>query len=277
MNIHDYSNFRDYLRDLLLFYKKKDKNFTYRLFAKQAGISSSGFLKEVVDGKKNLGRDYALRFAEGFKMNKKDTEYFIAMVQFNQSKSESEKNTHYSRMKQLQTISSAGKKLEAYQYEYYSDWYNSAIRELAGTKDFRPDPEWIAKKLTPSITPAEARRSLDRLIKLGLLKSIETGQLVQDSPVLTIEPDISTLAIRNFNRSMINLGKEAIENIPQSEREISGATLHISSSKFTEMKEIIRDFKEKLIALSTTDSEPAEKVYQFNVQFFPLSCGKETL
>jgi len=274
--VHDYSNYRVYLRDLFDFHKKRNRKFTYRVFARQAGIASSGFLKEVIDGKKNLSHDSAKRFAEGFRLSKKESDYFVCLVNFTQARTETDKNQYYHQMKSLQSTSGKGKNIEAYQYEYYSEWYNSAIRELAGTKDFRPEPEWIASKLTPEITVAEARKSLERLLKLGLLRKEGDGHIVQDSPSLTVEPDISTLAIKNFNRAMISIGKDAIERFPQNEREISGATLHISNSKFNEFRNTIREFKERLINLAASDNDPAENVYQFNVQFFPLTTAKET-
>jgi uncharacterized protein (TIGR02147 family) len=268
---YGYSDYRIFLRDLFSFYKKRNRRFTYRVFARQANISSSGFLKEVIDGKKNISTDTALRFAEGFKLGKRETEYFVNLAMFTQARSEKEKNGYFTKMTKIQAVTPRGKTIDAHQYEYYSDWYNSAIRELAGTAEFKNDPEWIATRLTPSITPSEAKKAIDRLLKLGLLRKNETGKIIQDSPVLSINPDVTTLSIRNFNKSMIEMGMEAIERFPQESREISGATFHISHARFSEMKTLMREFKERLMSIASSDNEPADSVYQFNMQFFPLS------
>ena len=50
-------------------------------------------------------------------------------------------------------------------------------------------------------------------MELGLIKEDKKGNLVQDVPQLEADPDVSTLSIRNFNRSMIDLGKSAIEEM----------------------------------------------------------------
>ena len=268
--IFQYSDYRKYLKDLFEFRRKLNRQFTHRFFSKKAGFGSPSILKEVADGKKNLTDQSARQFAVGFDLNKAETEFFLHLVLFNQAGSEGEKNKAYQLLSKFQQVRH-GRVLTASQYRYYSDWFNGAIRELAGLPGFKEDPEWIAGRLTPSITPAEAKRSVELLVELGLLIRQADGTLKQESPKLEVDPDVTTLSIRNFNRSMIELGKEAIERFPQGEREVSGLTLGVSKECAREIKEMVREFKKKILDVAVADVRPAEGVHQLNFQFFPLT------
>lgn len=268
--VFNYNDYRPLLRDLFEFHRKRLRHFTFRYFSRKAGLSSPSALKEVMDGKKNLTQRSILQFAIGFNLNKSETEYFTNLVYFNQSQDEKEKNRYYKELLRLQQ-NHKGKTLTASQYEYYSNWYNSAIRELACTKDFKNDPDWIAGKLTPGIKPSEAKKAVELLLSLGLLIKKEDGTLRQDSPKLEADPDVSSLSIRNFNRSMIRLGSEAIERHDREQREISGLTLGISRECSLEIKAMIREFKKQVLNYAVNDSRQADSVYQLNFQFFPLT------
>lgn len=269
-NIFLYSNYRTFLRDLFSYHRARNRHFTCRYVSQKAGLASPSALKEVIDAKKNLTSGSLLKFAIAFNLTKTETEYLQNLVLFNQSGSEEEKNKHYREVLKLQQVKKSAT-LGAHQYEYYSNWYNAAIRELAALPGFKNSPDWIAEHLVPSIKPSEAKKSIELLLRLGLLKQHEDTTLSQQTPKLEVDPDLSTLAIRNFNRSMADLGKEAIERFTQDEREVSGCTIGVSSECAQEIKEMVREFKKKVLNFAVNDSRPADAVYQMNVQFFPVA------
>jgi len=214
-----------------------------------------------------------LQFANAFNLNKSETAYFLNLVNFNQSTDTQEKNQYYSELIKLQNVKE-GKTLFSKQYEYYSNWYNSAIREMVGTIGFKNEPEWIASRLNPTVTPAEARKSIELLISLGLLKKNEDNTLQQDSAKLEVDPDVTSLSIRNFNSRMVDLGREAIERHPQDKREVSGLTLGVSKECANEIKVMVREFKKQVLNYAVNDKRASEEVYQLNFQLFPLTDDK---
>jgi uncharacterized protein (TIGR02147 family) len=273
-SIFRYTDYRKYLRDLFSYKKAKNKYFTYRLFSAKAGFATSSILKEVTEGKKSLTQASILKFASGFGLNKAETEYFKNLVYFNQSKNEQDKNRYYIELCKIQQAKKK-KTLTTQQYEYYSHWYNSVIRELVSIKDFRNDPEWIASKLTPAITPAEAQKAVELLIRLGILIKNDDGTLKAESPILDVEPDVTSLSVRNFSRSMIGLGKEAIERWPQDRREVSGLTLGVSRECAAEIKNMVRAFADQVLQFAANDTRPGREVVQLNFQLFPVTKNGE--
>jgi uncharacterized protein (TIGR02147 family) len=80
LSIYDYTDYRRFLADYYAARKKNCPSFSYRNFARRASISSSGLYKEIVDGKRGLSRALIVKFARALKLNRRETNYFEAMV-----------------------------------------------------------------------------------------------------------------------------------------------------------------------------------------------------
>ena len=80
-----YSDYRQFLHDYYTFQKKKCKGFTLATIAQQAGFASPSFYKHLIDGKRNLTKESAVKVALALKLTKANASYFEAMVFFNQS------------------------------------------------------------------------------------------------------------------------------------------------------------------------------------------------
>jgi uncharacterized protein (TIGR02147 family) len=191
------------------------------------------------------------------------------MVLFNQSKNEQDKNELFKEMFRYKQGSKA-KRLNELQYRMYSEWYHAAIRELISFTEIGDDYAGIAKMLTPSITPGQVKKSLQLLEDIGIIRKNGNGKWVQCDPIIKTDPEVESLSIRNHNRTMIQLGEDAIENFKPEFREISGMTLGISSKAFNEIKRKIQNFKDEILSDVMSDTSKSEEVYQLNFQFFPV-------
>jgi uncharacterized protein (TIGR02147 family) len=72
---------------------------------------------------------------------------------------------------------------------------------------------------------------------------------------------------------MIRLAGESIERFDKHERDISTVTLSVAESALPEVQEVIRQFRSTLIKIVNATT-PSDRVYQLNVQLFPLSRSK---
>jgi uncharacterized protein (TIGR02147 family) len=268
-NIFAYTNYRKFLRDFFLYKQRLNRNFSYRLYSKMAGLSSPSALKEVIDGKKGLTISSIPKFILPFKLTKIQAQFFENLVLFNQASDEGEKSRYFREMIRIQR-QPRSRTIAPQQYSFYDSWFNGVIREIITLKDFRPDPAWIAAKVKPQITKQQAKAALTLLKQLGLIKQEPNGKLAQDTPKLDIEPDVSVQAIRNFNRSMIELGWEAIERFAPKDREVSGTTLSMSRDCYEDVKEMVRKFKDDLLNYVCNHPGASDIVCQLNFQLFPL-------
>ena len=144
------------------------------------------------------------------------------------------------------------------------------MRELVGIAGFKEDPEWIAKTLTPNITPQDAARALDDLQKLGLLTRDTAGVLKQSDSVVSTGDEVASAAVAQFLKIMALRGIESVDHVAAKDRDVSSVTLTLSEENFQRCKTLVQKFRKELLALANDDKNP-EAVYQINFQLFPLT------
>jgi uncharacterized protein (TIGR02147 family) len=277
--IFEYLDYRAFLRDYYAENKSQKKYFSYRYFACKAGIKSPVFFKEAAEGKKNLSPNMVRKFSSALHFNEKEATYFKYLVLFDQAKTGKEKQEYYAVLRSMKNAKSE-KTLNADQSEYFSTWHNVVIRELVTLFDFKDDFKLLAATVQPPIKTREASASVELLLKLGLIKKQHDGTYVQTDTAITAESGVASLAIRKFNKEMAMHAVAAIENFIKTERTIFGITVGVSQEMYEIINAEIAAFKDRIVTLVSRD-EKCERVYQLNMQFFPMSqrldasAGKE--
>jgi uncharacterized protein (TIGR02147 family) len=253
-------------------YKKEtQRNFTYRWFSNQAGLSSPNYLKLVMDGKRNLsGGETIQKFCVGFKLNRQETEFFENLVQYNLAKTFDEKNRFYSKMQRIRPYRKL-REIEHDQHVYYANWYCPAIRELATLPGFKEDPEWIATALRPNISVKQASDAMELLLKLGFLRRDDEGKLTSSPGTITTIPEVASIALMNFHKDMLGIAADSLRKTKAKNREISSVTVGISQDEMPVLKNEIIKFRHRILKIFSESTRDPNQVYQMHVSLFPLS------
>ncbi len=267
--IFDYLDYRAFLRDLFNFKKSKNHLFSYRVFSGKAGFSSPNFLKLVIDNKRNLTNESIGKIAKGFSLKKQEREFFENLVFMNQASTNDEKDHYYKKMMSV-TGYLKSHRINKSNYKYFSKWYYPVIREVAVFGDRNATPEEISRALNPTVPVKEVEGALDILIELGLLRKDKSGVWEQADKVVSTGAEVKSLVIYNYHKEMIRLALEAFERHKAEKRSISGVTISIKEEKLPEIKKIIADFRKEILNLACED-EGSDKVFQINIQAFPLT------
>src|SRR6185436_3641921 len=94
-NIYRYDDFRAFLKDIFQARKEADPDYSYRKFAKDAGISNPGYLLDVIIGKRPLSDNAAKKTVKAFALGEAETEFFMLLVDFGQAKKEVKRQEIY--------------------------------------------------------------------------------------------------------------------------------------------------------------------------------------
>ena len=270
-DIFEYTGYRQYIADFYAERKVKSA-FTWREFARMAGVSSSVHLKYVSEGRFNLGEDAVERVAKAMGLSGNRLEYFRAMVEFDHAVTDNIKKEIFDRMLSIAKQSNA-KVIEGDAFRYFDSWKNPVLRELApampGAK-----PLALAKACRPKVTAAEVNESLNFLVKANLLKKDAAGNYKQSDKIVTAGPmAAASVAVRGLHRQMGEIALDTIEGVPQNERHFSGVTLGITSDAYDEIVAVINDCRRKIIEIATRN-DSTDEVYRLNIQFFPMTNKK---
>jgi uncharacterized protein (TIGR02147 family) len=267
--LFQYSDYRQFLKDCYETNKARQSSFSYRYLSQKADVNSSAFFKYVIEGKRNLSKGTLLKTCIALGLKDKDAEYFENLVFFNQAKTIKEKNLYFDRLTKLRGSYDV-KRVEEAQYAYYEQWYHSALRELLTFAPRRGDPKALAQSLSPAITPKQAQESIELLHRLGLIRKDAQGRWRQVDPVLSTGNQIASQVVINFQIKMLELAKEAFDRCRPEERLMSSTTLAVSATTFDLFRKKIRQLRAEFLELARLEDK-AEKVYQLNVNLFPLS------
>lgn len=263
-----YSQYRQFLSDWLQERKESEPGFSLRAFAKAAGFSGHGHLRFILAGERNLSKRSLLKLTLALELNKEKARYLENLVFFNQAKTHEEKNHYYQELLKTRKTRSM-RKLEAAQFEIFSQWHHSAIRELIGLKGFRPHADWIGQQLLPRIDSKAVNDSLKLLKTAGLIAKTANGYQVTDEAITT-DDEVRHLLVSNYHRQMLRLAEHALEKVPAAERDISSVSFKIRASDFGKLKQQIQWMRKEFRQFAVEDGT-GERVVQINIQLFPLS------
>ncbi len=73
-DIYQFSDYRKYLKQLLEEKKKENRQFSHRAVLLRMGVSSTGFLANVLSGRKNLTPDQVQKLAAILKLKAGEAE-----------------------------------------------------------------------------------------------------------------------------------------------------------------------------------------------------------
>jgi uncharacterized protein (TIGR02147 family) len=267
-NVFEYTDYREYLRDSYALNKKQDPRFSYRNFSMRLGFSSPNFLMLVVQGKRNISRSTCFKISKLLRHTKREAGYFENMVFFSQVESQEEKSACFGAMMELRRNLKVARIDEA-QYQYLSTWYNPVVRELACMAGTSADSKALAARLSPRITASQARRALDLLKTLGLIRESK-GRHVQADPILSTGPEVNSVAAADFHKAMAQLAAESYDRHTRAERTITGCTVAITKEQFQELKRELADMRKRALEKAQAASGPV-RVYQLNLHLFPVS------
>lgn len=274
--IFEYLDYREFLKDYYNAKKAANPAFSLRVFSDKIGFKAKDFISRVMNGDKNLSSQSIPKVASGLRLGKHETEFFIALVKFNQAETTEERNSAFGEMQAvLKVVRFAEKQhlLGHAQYMVYSHWRLLTIRSLIGMYGFDGDYEALARRVHPRITAEEAKASVKLLEDCMLIKKGKNGKYVLTENAITTGDRTSKLALRGFHQDCLKLAADSIDRDPPGTRHISGLTLGISQEGYERIVERINAFR-KEIALIAEEDENSDKVFQLQFALFPVG-GKD--
>lgn len=267
INLFDYFDYRAYLKDHYVQQKGQKKFYSYRYISQNTGIDASYYVR-VLAKKAHLSDAVLPGFADFLKLNKREKDYFIILVQFNKSRHQDQITKYLEKLISLRDP--IAKVIDAQKYQFFNKWYHIALRELLNFLPFSGDFKELGSRLCPPISEAEARAGIQLLQDLKLIRRKKNGAYELTEHFMTTGEAWHSQAIRNFQKEILRLGGEALDRFPKESRDISTVTVNISWKCFGAMTERLKEMRKELLEMAKADPSPQE-VFQINFQVFPLT------
>jgi len=253
-DLFEYHSYHAFLEDFVQAKKTEKEWFSLRYFADKIGVDQ-GNLVRVFQGKRHLSPAAVDRLVSYLDLDGRRADYLRVLVQFNKSKTDAKARQQFDKM--MQIAAPDARILEPQQYEFYRKWQHTAIYNLMDCFDYRGDDEALARQLDPVITAAQAKESIELLIRLNLVKKRADGRFVQ-------------------THNMMKLALHSLENHPRNVRDFSTMSMSIAGKDLEKIRELTREYRKSVLKV-VRESNPADTVYHLNIQLFPMSKTKVVL
>lgn len=272
----DFDNYRKFLKAWYQFSKSENDKVSFRYLSKRTHLKSPNYWKLIMEGERNLSVEMIPRFAETLKLNDTHQLYFHHLVLMNQADALKEKALHAQRILELRkkllplTVGSISDPL------YYRHWYNPVIRELAPLLGKDCTPETLRTHLLKEIPLKDVEAALLFLCESEFLKQMPDGSYRQQDSLLSSGDSAAHVLAYTCLQKLNQLGIEAIDSVPESEREFGALTLTLNEAHYSKLKELVRKFRKEALDIASDNAKEnatkkQERVIQVNVQVFPMS------
>ena len=269
-NIFGYNDYRNFLSDYQKTRASFDRKFTKSAICRLLGLPNTrSFFNDVLNGR-SLSSVYVERFVRLFEFNQEEAQFFRILVKFNQADNTEEREIYFD---QLVSLNRTPKMIvEQKAYEYYKCWYNSTIRALLRTSRFKSDDyKKLTKKIWPQITLKQARMALELLKDLGLVTPDSEGNLMLTDKSISTGAYIRDEMIKQYQLQCLELAKKAVIRRHKKPQNISTNVISISDNAYRRIEKKLQRFKSEVRSIVQKDEDPADHVYQLNIQLFPNS------
>ncbi|MEO7426649.1 MAG: TIGR02147 family protein [Fibrobacteria bacterium] len=270
-NVLGYLDYRVYLKDWYDERKRREKGFSYRVLAREVGYRSHAFFSLVLRRRSNISMEMAMGFADSIGFKGREREYFLLLVSCNQEEVPSKRRIMFQRLQNLN--GTPAKRLREDQNAFLASWRHAALREMLGIDPFQGGEAQWGGRMVPTATAREVRDSLDILLALGLAHRTARG-IVRTDPRLVTGTTYAESATQGFMRQVHELGGEALQRFPRSERHHGWATLSVSATTLETMRAELRALVQRFLTLAENDVSP-DRVMQLNLELFPMAYGRK--
>jgi uncharacterized protein (TIGR02147 family) len=263
--VFDYLNAREFIGDFLEWAKRKP-GFTHRALLEKIGVSSTGFLANVISGKSNLNPQQAKALAEIFFTLPNEGRFFQTLVAFTQARLIEEKGDALDSLR-IQ-VRNRNKKLDPRQYSLFSKWLYPMVFELVGLIPISENFREVADYFETTVKPDDVKKALEVLETLELILKTETGVYQQARQTLKTGDDVISTDIVKYQQTVLKKAMDALDTTDASERSISATTLPLSQKGLEQVKIEAQRFRDKLLKISEDDTK-SDCIYMLSVNLFP--------
>ncbi len=231
--------------------------------ARRLGYASPRLLEMVCQGTRFASDDFLFRARSYLKLTDQEFLFLGLLVRRDRKPSPllDEEIANFSRLALDQEL------LDEKVFQMVSDWQHLVLKQFFRSPR-RMSAAKIAQALRGKLSVPQVQKTLETLTQLGVIQVDASGEIrpTQNKGFFS-QADVPSEAVRSHHRQMMERAREAMEELPVLEREITAMTLSFNPANYAKVKNEIREFKNRIDA--RYGEEKADAVYQLNIQFFP--------
>jgi uncharacterized protein (TIGR02147 family) len=286
-SIFQYHSVTQYVRDLLIWKKEHELNFSIRGATKKLPRCSPSLVTLVIHGRRKLTPERAKDFSQLLGLDAQERRIFQLKAQeeygLNSTPSPDFFNesgwyapSHHGSPK------NAGKNPApaANRHKdncFLAHWLHPYIKDMARLKGFSYCVSTLFQMLEGLATKKQIEHSLKFLFSHGYFRRTLEGRIVENVDVTESSDDIPAEKIRKFHKKALEIAAQKVEKVPCSNREAQTILLALNHESFLLLKQKIKDWSEEVTAFAEANQTNNELLYQVVLNLSPIAGSTENL
>ncbi|MDB5050214.1 MAG: hypothetical protein JWO30_3285 [Fibrobacteres bacterium] len=268
VNIFSFVDFKRFLAEAYEWRAGSDDRFTKTSICRQMGLPNSrSFFSDIIAGKKQLSKAKMELLIPIFGLDGDEAQYFRFLVLYNQTVVKDEREFYLDQLIALNRT--PWMLVDRSAYEYYREWYTSAIRAYLDIADISDEHEKIAKALYPPVTVPQVKASMELLKRLNFIRQDKRGFWKPGEKILFSKSDANDALVKRYQAKCIELGLPALYDPDLQPKTFVTRTLSVSSDIYVKIEKKLQKFLSEVRSLVHKDEKPADRLCQLNIQLFP--------
>lgn len=267
-SIYTYGSFGEYFSHYVRHRKTAGGGrVSYRAMARRLRLKSPSLLAMIARGERHPTPAMLHKLCDYMQLSGPEARYAEALVGFKRARDIEEQLRCARELRRLKPANSE-LVLELETLEMIAKWYAVVILEMTRLPDFKPDAEWISRRLGATVSAEMARETLATLERHGLLEKDKRGRVRKVAEVVRSTVNLPATAIRSFHKQVLLRAHQAIDRQTVQERYFTTLTLPVPKSKIAQASKLIGQFRDEFMRQISEDGDTPDEIYHLAVQFF---------
>lgn len=261
-----YFDCREYLSNLLDDLRNEG-NLSLRDVQEKLGVKGSGFFTRILNGSRPISLANAKIISSSLKMNEDETRYFITLVKFANEKNVDKREEFLKSLISQRSVNETFA-LQDSALAFFGKWYIPVIRDLLPLLPAKTSAQKVGRLMTPVLKASQVQGAIEYLLKSGFLEKKKDGSYKAVDPIVSTPPRVRSTILRKYHLKNLEINSSAYDSFSADERSLSSVTCSLSQESFEKVRDEIRLFRERVLAIAREDAHP-DRVCHLGIQWMP--------
>lgn len=268
--VYAYTDYRKFLLDWLTQRQETDRKFNRSEFHRRLGLPNTrSYVPDVLAGKE-ISLTFLDRFVVALELDADEARFFRVLVRFNQATTPEERELAFDQLVALnrtpRTI------MDPRHYQYYRNWWNGAVRAILAIHNLADEPRKLAALVSPGITEAQAKASIQLLADLNLIERNGDGFWKPTDHTLSTGETARDELVRQLQIQQMGLVQSAILDQGRSpDQVVATNTISVSDAGLAMIRRRLERFRSELRSIVHKDASAPSRVHLVSMAIVPLS------
>ena len=245
-------------------------------YAELAGLRDRTLPRKVLEGEEALTPALALDFVRGMELSQDEDAYFVLLVAAARGDDE-ERSQAADRARAARTVAMA-QRVRRDLMRLCRDWEHFVLFELTQVGVFRQDVSWLGALFRPPLPATELQRTLESLVRLGILTIGDDGRCLGNVQTLiamtwgTRDQEVNAERHAGHQRLHARAGQDVAA--PEEGACLIDLLLPLHPAQWAGVREELDHFAEDLLGLCQGTVRAPDRVFHIGIEAIPCTAGE---